>query len=374
MDIGQRVRQAREALGYTQQELAGAVHLIRDAILSIERGERKVKADELWRIARELERPIVFFLQDSPAPELATAARRGTSATREAKRAELWLRRHFDDYQQLLHILRRDGHPSVSLDWAEQGMIVDQARSAAEVQRSHHNLGDRPVPDLREHLEDDVGVAVFGQRVDDADFCGILLLAPEGRAAVMLVNEKLLTSRRNFTMAHEYGHLLWKLKRQEATDDVFYRNPAENEEEMFANAFAASFLAPDGAVRAKAREIGRQIASADGVMDLACEFGLSFLAATYRLQNLGLLRAEEAESLRDTVRPTALPSFRWERQAFSAMSPLYWDLVLQAYTADELEAARCGEMVDMSALEFDELIDEIGEEVVSERALLEAAG
>jgi len=374
-DIGRRVKAAREALDYTQEELARAVGLNREAVVNIEGGRRKVKADELWAIARELETPMVHFLQDLPRMSLAVVeARRGEATTREARRAELWLRRHFDDYQQLLRVLGRDGTPNVSLDWPEAGAIVDGARRAADAQRSQHRLGNRPIPDLREHLEDDVRVPVFGRAVRDTDFCGMLLLEHRASAAAMLVNAELLTSRRNFTMAHEYGHLLWKLRRKEATADVFYRHPAETEEEMFANAFAAQFLAPDDAIRENAAQLNVSAGRPDSVARLAASYGVSFQMMTYRLQNLGLLLAPDAEDLRRTIRPADLPSFRRERQAFYAISPLHWDLVLEAYSSDELDAARCGEMVDQSALEFEELIDDLGAELVSETALSAAAG
>jgi len=374
VDIGRRVKAAREILDYTQDDLGKAVGLNREAILNIEKGKRKAKADELWRIAGELQQPILYFLEDMPGQDLAVAVWRGdASATRDVKRAELWLSQHFDDYEQLLRILKRRGNPKVCLEWAAEGRVVDQARRAAQVQRRCHKLGGRPVADLREHLEDDVRVPVFGRAVLDTDFCGMLLLEHGSSAAAMLVNAELVTSRRNFTMAHEYGHLLWKLRRQEPAADVFYRHADENEEEMFANAFAAHFLAPDNSVRENTTELKVSARNPDSVMQLAAEYGVSFQMITYRLQNLGLLSAEESEALRATVRPTGLAAYRWERQAFYALSPLYWGLILEAYTTDELDAARCAEMVDMSALEFEDLIADLDEELIGEEALLEAA-
>jgi hypothetical protein len=108
-------------------------------------------------------------------------------------------------------------------------------------------------------------------------------------------------------------------------------------------------------------------------MKLAARFGVSFQTMTYRLQNLGLLSPAQASALREATAPTALPSFRWERQAFYGMSPLYWRFVLEAYNKDELDAARCGEMVDMSALEFEELLKDFEEDLITDNAMLEAA-
>ena len=374
MSIGAKIREARVTLEYTQEALAGEIGIGRDAVVAMESGTRNVRASELWKIARLLERPMAFFLQDEVTRDLAVVARRGAAPTSDAKRAELWLRRHFDDYQQLLAVLARPLELNVSLSWSSGGKLIDQARRAAESQRKHHGLDDQPVKDLRRHLEEDVGLPVFGREVGDAAFCGILIVTPEIDAAAMLVNSSLLASRRNFSMAHEYGHLLWKLTRREATDDAFYRNPDNTEEEVFANAFAASLLAPDRALRARTDRLSLPLTDPNAVMDLAAEFGVSFQTMTYRLQNLTLLSPEEADALRNTTRPTSLLAFRWERDAFRDLSPLYWHLVLEADAREALDPPRCAEMVDMTALEFDELIDALEEEPVRGEALLQAIG
>ncbi len=371
MDIGKKVRQARLALGYDQQELARAVGLTREAIVNIEGGKRRLKAEELWAIARVLERPIVYFLQEEEGPRLAVVARRGDTATREAKRAELWLRRHFGEYQQILRLLGRTGRPAVSLDWPDGGTVVSQARAAAGEQRKYHGLEADPVVNLRDYLESHVFIPVFGQAVEDTGFCGILLMAENDAAVAMLVNQKLLTSRANFTMAHEYGHLLWKLRQGESGDDVCYREPSGHNEEMFANAFAAHFLAPDQALIEERSAVVPS--EPETIMALAARYGLSFTAMTYRLQNLGLLTPDEANSLREQTSPASLPSFSREGESFSAISPLYWRLVLEAYFQEELDAARCGEMLDKSALEFEALVGDLDAELVEEEALLEAA-
>lgn len=367
MDVGRRVREAREALGLTQKELAAIVGLGRDAIIGIESGERKVKADELLQLARALERSLLFFLQDAQGPDLAVVARRGKAATNDAKRAELWLRRHLDDYRQLLELPGQSRELRVDTAWRASGRIVDQAARAAAAQRRLHGLEGHPITDLREHLEEQVGIPVFGRDVADTDFCGMLLVGGNPPLAAMLANTRLLASRRTFTLAHEYGHLLWKLARREVSDDVFYRDPGDSEEEVFANAFAARLLAPDEEVRNAVTRFGGQLGT-EAVAALCAQFHLSFQAMTYRLQGLGLLPQAAADQLRSEVRPSSLPGFRWEHGGFPELSPLYWRLVVAAYESGQLDAGRCGEMLDMTAHEF----EDIQREPVAGDALLAA--
>lgn len=69
MKIGERIRSARKALGLTQADLASRVDLGREAIITMEQDRRAVKVDELVRLARELQRPVNFFISGPEAAE-----------------------------------------------------------------------------------------------------------------------------------------------------------------------------------------------------------------------------------------------------------------------------------------------------------------
>ena len=53
-DLGQRIRDQRQARGWTQDQLAIKCDLHRTFIGSVERGERNVSILNLWQIARVL--------------------------------------------------------------------------------------------------------------------------------------------------------------------------------------------------------------------------------------------------------------------------------------------------------------------------------
>ena len=54
-DFGSRMRQRREELGWSQEALAERTGLHRTYISSVERGERNVGLDNIWRIAWALD-------------------------------------------------------------------------------------------------------------------------------------------------------------------------------------------------------------------------------------------------------------------------------------------------------------------------------
>src|SRR5690349_15930945 len=64
-DVGDRIRQAREYLGFSQADVAEALGLSRPTISALESGKRKVSSLELKRLAQLLRRPVEFFLGSS---------------------------------------------------------------------------------------------------------------------------------------------------------------------------------------------------------------------------------------------------------------------------------------------------------------------
>lgn len=59
--LGQRIREARERLGMSQDELAGAVSKDRKAIWEYEAGKRKLAAIDLADFSQALSVPITYF-------------------------------------------------------------------------------------------------------------------------------------------------------------------------------------------------------------------------------------------------------------------------------------------------------------------------
>ena len=54
-EIGQKIRRLRVRLGLTQEELSGLAGIARSHLAALEKGEKTVRLDTLWRIAEALE-------------------------------------------------------------------------------------------------------------------------------------------------------------------------------------------------------------------------------------------------------------------------------------------------------------------------------
>ena len=62
--MGQRLREAREYLGFSQEEAANHLRISRSALSNIESGQRGVDALELKELAKLYERPATYFTGD----------------------------------------------------------------------------------------------------------------------------------------------------------------------------------------------------------------------------------------------------------------------------------------------------------------------
>src|SRR5206468_11046139 len=91
--LGERLREAREYLGFSQEEVATYLGVSRSALSLIETGQRKVDALELKKLASLYKRPATYFTGEDAenlavGEEIAHLARKASELSAE-DRAEL---------------------------------------------------------------------------------------------------------------------------------------------------------------------------------------------------------------------------------------------------------------------------------------------
>uniref|UniRef100_UPI003F4954DA helix-turn-helix domain-containing protein n=1 Tax=Paenarthrobacter ureafaciens TaxID=37931 RepID=UPI003F4954DA len=69
--VASRIREARESLGLTQEEVSGALGIPRTSVNAMEAGKRGVSALELRRLARLYRRRVEWLLGEDEAPVAA---------------------------------------------------------------------------------------------------------------------------------------------------------------------------------------------------------------------------------------------------------------------------------------------------------------
>jgi transcriptional regulator with XRE-family HTH domain len=235
-ELGERVREARLALGLSQDALATRLGIDRSAVARVEGGQRQVSALELMRLSETLEVPLAHFVNRPPSA--VTSRRRdidddADAVSRERFRLDATLEAHARDAEWLVaqDLLAR---PEARLGVARVAS-ADEARELAGRARAALGLPQGPLGGMAEVAE---RFGLFLTVVDqDTDGASLLLDADLG---VGVIGGRAEPGRRRSTAAHELRHYL---QRDEYTSDLGVA-ASRDEREQLIDAFAAELLLP----------------------------------------------------------------------------------------------------------------------------------
>lgn len=74
--IGQRIKKMREQIGMSQQDLAGRLDILRPTISQIEKGERRITAEEIVKLSEILNTSVKYLMGKEDQPEVVLQERR----------------------------------------------------------------------------------------------------------------------------------------------------------------------------------------------------------------------------------------------------------------------------------------------------------
>ena len=304
--LGSRLQDARKARDLTQQQVADSLAIARTTVTALEKGDRVTRPEELIQMARLYGRSINEFVgRREPMADFAVQFRTAVASASETKgqggleHATQEFERLCDDYLYLEKLTR----VAVGRNYPPQYQIGGVAPEAAAedvatVERNRLGLGDGPILNLREILENDVGIRVFYTPLPSR-VAGMFAYSVE-LGGCMAINLHHPEERRRWSMAHEYGHFLTSRYRLEITQLGGYERVPPTE--RFADAFARSFLMPAPGLRRRfndtKRTSGGKVTTAD-ICRLANFYFVSMEAIMLRLEELRLLPKGTWERLRD---------------------------------------------------------------------------
>lgn len=406
-ELGRRLRVAREGSGLTQEAVARRLDVSRSTVAQIELGNRAVTSLELDRLATLYGRDIREFLaEEFHADDALVALFRAhpdvveQEQVADALRACVALGREVTHLERLLGIDRDLGVVAVYPVSAPRSrwQAVQQGEQVAVQERMRLQLGMAPIASIAEVLETE-GVRTAAVELPE-DVSGLTLSHP--RVGLFVVaNARHAFLRQRFSYAHEYAHVLLDRDRLGTIS-----RGADRDEliEVRANAFAAAFLLPaDGVrrfmtaigkgsltrpqtdvfgeggiveVRARATPESRDVQMYD-VAELADHFGVSRLAAMYRLLNLHLLTHAELEELKrqeEAGRGREVATLLQLREvdheaARNEFRHRFLGLALEALRRDEISRSKLAELAAMVGLgpqQVKQLLHETGLEDLDE--------
>ena len=342
--LGQRILSLRKKLNLTQRDLATQLGVGSSQTISqIERGDRELKAWELAKLSKalfvnvsdllvteelELEQPVLWRVL--PLSEQTIKEARFLKRCKE-----------YATLEDLSGTTRRRQFPQKEVD--PHTVNFRDAPRLADVIRTEFGLGARPAASLEKTLEDQYGVKIWYDDLDEGSAAATI--GDFGPAILMNRNEA--PWRRNYNFAHELFHLVtWNSipARQLQEDQTLWEKI-----EKVANSFASCLLlaADSVSVEIQERAVDNQIEASDFI-EIARKFDVSTEALLYRLLNLRLMNKDTVDSI--------LSDEDFRNLDKSTMSATWWvppelperfvRLAFVAYQKGRLSRARLAQLLE----------------------------
>jgi Zn-dependent peptidase ImmA (M78 family) len=369
IEAGKKIKNMRQLLGLTQQEIASAAGVRAEYISMVESGKRNPSMKVLSLLADYLGRDIGFFLSTREDPFVAVF-RSGELGTEE-KRILNKAVKLAEDYSFLEDITGKSltqapvfpGPSPVAM--RDKRQMISYAEGLAEKERSRLGLGREPIRDIFSVLESE-GLHVIGLEMGEVRLDGILLFS-ESKGAYVFINGTMDHFRQIFTAAHEYCHYLKDRENQYLIDrDISEASQTAKDIpiEMIANAFAASFLMPREAIEQAAGEFDR--IGPEEIILLKRHFGVSYQAMVYRMLDLRRIKRNDLQAFLK-IKPQKLERALYgvsgeddKRQKPPLLPDRFKWLAAEAYSKGQITLNRFADLLGGDPLELREIMSEAG--------------
>jgi transcriptional regulator with XRE-family HTH domain/Zn-dependent peptidase ImmA (M78 family) len=339
-DVGERMRLARLAAGFTQEELGAKAGLDRTMIVKIESGDRRIDAMELVRLSSALQVPVDFLLRSAPLVlsrrTSVTAEDADTEVARESGRLDLALVAWLHDVQQMVELGALQPGPLLMAK-----TVIDSEAAARDLAlwvREQLGAGSKPINSLVELCER------AGQYVLVTDVPGEGSSVVDGGVAVAVVSLRGDPGRRRATAAHELGHLVIG---DEYSSDLGV-HASRGEREALLDAFAAELLLPSQALTGESG--ASECISRDQLIGLAARYRTSWSLAIRQATQAGVLsgQARHDWGRSSPTRSEFLEAIGWAPQPdleAIRVPPHYAHAVMVAWRNGAITATRAAELM-----------------------------
>lgn len=290
LEIGERLRMAREAANLTQSAAATIIDAARTTVVAIEKGQRRVRTDELQKLALAYGTSANAILRREAVhldmvPRFRKLSESGDEAVEQATRLLNDLVKAEVELENALGVRRIRNYPPERP--ILPGDVKFQAEQDAQELRAWLGLGPGPIVDVVAVIGS-LGIRVFVRKLD-ARICG-LFAYDESAGGCILLNGSHPKERLNQTAIHELAHFISTRNQPEVLTEY---DRLVSREDKYANSFARSFLTPARAVKQLFTETtaGQSHLTRRHIIIMAHAAGVSREAMVRRLEELDLVRA-----------------------------------------------------------------------------------
>ncbi|NDP64639.1 XRE family transcriptional regulator [Polaromonas sp.] len=372
-DLGERLKIARETANITQDAAAKVAGIARTTLVSIEKGQRSARLDEIQALSRFYGVSANALLRQEAihvdlVPRFRSLPETGDVGVEMAARMLNDLVKAEVELENILGIQKPHNYPVEKT--ILPGDVRVQADHDAQSLRNWLGLGEGPVQNLFALLELQLGVRIYARKLDPK--VSGLFAYDETIGACILINANHRKDRRTMTGAHELGHFIATRRRPEIYQDQKYEN---SREERYANAFANAFLTPARAVMGKFREvtIGSTHLTRRHIIVLANFFGVSRQAMVLRLEELDLTKNGTWDWFKDNggitdeqVRQVLGSAAQDSILSDGTQSSRLFLLAIDAWKKDLISEGQMSEMLKLDRKKIRELVDEAEEDNIDD--------
>lgn len=276
--IGTRLKLARTAAGLSLRELEGRIGALvsAQAIGKYERDEMMPSSPVLIALARALKVSEDYLLNPADVELVGVEFRKKQlTSAKETAEVRSCILSEVERYLEVERILAIEPPKPFAPGKRPAVESLDDAEDAAGQLRRLWGLGEDPIPDLCELLEEKgVKVCALAMPENVSGVQAEVRATNDQHLPVVVVNKVHPGERQRFTLAHELGHL-------------YLRMAAGVDPEKACNRFAGALLVP---AKMLTREAGprRTDISIRELFQLKARFGASAQAIAYRCKDLGI--------------------------------------------------------------------------------------
>jgi len=262
-ELARRLREAREKAGFTQEQVARALGLVRPVIVQIEAGKRKVSSLELVSLARLYGRSLHSFFEEVLESDGISYIWRAIPEARQQPKIQRAIGRGLETINSILQLESKLGLsrlrslPSTIYLRKVQTKLeaIQHGREIAGQERGRLKLGIAPIHDPVAIL-DSQGILILGldlpPGISGFTFCS-------GQAIICVINVAEPLVRQRYSIIHEYCNVLCDLN--DLPGIVSRSERGKELREIRADVFAANFLMPEEAVQMFLASRGKSITS-----------------------------------------------------------------------------------------------------------------
>jgi Zn-dependent peptidase ImmA (M78 family)/DNA-binding XRE family transcriptional regulator len=359
-NLGEALQQARKQCRMTQADAAQVIDAARTTLVAIEKGERRLKPKELISLARAYGKPVSDFVQPRPASEpferlFRAAYPQGDHEATQIEPIVQQLEALCRNYLELEAIMEAPLSRNEPPEYDVANMpIKAAAESIAIADRQRLGLGDGPIPQLREVLEQTVGLRIFYLAMPP-HYGGIYSYS-EPIGGCIAINSALSPERRRHTLARQYLHFLTQRRRPVLDYEKHYQRIPEHE--RLAALFPNYFLMPTSGLLQRFSEMYRSQGkfTPTHLFTLAHYYGVGIDALISRLEDLELIPPKTEHRLRDRGLPMQYlqPKLSLEQQGLQWPDRLpihYQHLAIEALDQGLITEGRFADFLGVDRLE-----------------------